>query len=302
MIYKDYYSNFMPYKVSTSTPIQSSPLDYLVIGHLTADITPNGIQLGGTAAFSGLTAARFGLHTGIITACSGDLDTSEVNELWVKKKKSAHSTTFENISDGVNRTQYLFHKAEELSKSDVPVFKDLPKIVHLGPVANEVNPEILDLFPTSLKCLTPQGWFRGINAEHHVILQAWEGCEKYLAKADIAVVSHEDVQRDEEQIAKMASVLPIFVVTENYKGARVYWHNDARFIKAPEVKYLDDTGAGDIFATAFFYRYFHTKDPWEAGRFATLLASWSVTRNHLNSIPLSEEITKANIEFLGNKG
>ena len=284
----------------SSTPIQAPPLDYLVIGHLTADLTPNGVRLGGTAAFSGLTASRLGLRTGIITSCSDDLDTSEVEGLSLKKKKSVWSTTFENISDGINRTQYLFHKAEDLIKSDVPGFKEQPKIVHLGPVADEVDPNILDLFPGSLKCLTPQGWFRGTNREHHVILQGWDESEKYLAKADIAVISQEDVQKDEEQIAKMAQSIAILVVTENYKGARVYWHSDARFINAPEVKYLDDTGAGDIFATAFFYRYLYTKDPWEAGRFATLLASWSVTRKHLDSVPLIEEIIKAKIEFIEN--
>jgi sugar/nucleoside kinase (ribokinase family) len=284
----------------SSIPIQSTPLDYLVIGHLTADITPNGIKLGGTAAFSALTAARLGLNTGIITACSDDLNITEIDDLWVKRKKSEHSTTFENISDGVNRTQYLYHKAELITKPDVPEFKAMPKIVHLGPVADEVDPDILELFPYSLKCLTPQGWFRGINSEHHVILRAWDGYEKHLAKADIAVISQEDVQKDEEQIAKMALSIPIFVVTENYKGARVYWHNDARFINAPQVKYQDDTGAGDIFATAFFYRYLHTKNPWEAGRFATMLASWSVTRKHLNSIPLSKEISQAKMEFIEN--
>jgi sugar/nucleoside kinase (ribokinase family) len=97
----------------------------------------------------------------------------------------------------------------------------------------------------------------------------------------------------------MASLIPVFVVTENYRGARIYWHSDVRFIKAPEVKYVDDTGAGDIFATAFFYRYFFTKDPWEAGRFAVKLASSSVTRHHLDSIPDAEEIKQAKIQLIG---
>jgi sugar/nucleoside kinase (ribokinase family) len=290
----------MKEELKSTIPIHSSPLDYLVIGHLTADITPDGIQLGGTVAFSGLTAARLGLRTGIITSYSDDLNTSKVLDLWIKRKRSALSTTFKNVSDGVNRTQYLYHQAEPLTKHDIPIFKFQPKIVHLGPVANEVDPNILELFPDSLKCLTPQGWFRGINSEQHVVLQAWEGYEGHLANADIAVISLEDVQKDEEQIAKMASLIPIFVVTENYKGARVYWYNDARFVKAPEVKYQEDTGAGDIFATAFFYRYCETKDPWEAGRFATKLASWSVTRKHLDSIPLPEEIAQAKIEVLEN--
>jgi sugar/nucleoside kinase (ribokinase family) len=131
-----------------------------------------------------------------------------------------------------------------------------------------------------------------------VELQPWNNWEEYIPKADTAVISIEDVNRDEDLVSSMASALPVFAITENYLGARVYWHNDARFFSAPEVEYADDTGAGDIFAAAFFFRYFVTRDPWEAGRFAVLLASWSVTRKHLESIPTLEEIKKAKCELM----
>ena len=274
------------------------PLDYLVIGHLTADLTADGTRLGGTAAFSGLTAHALGLKTGIITSCSEDLEISPINPLWSKVKISEHDTTFKNISDGINRKQYLYHIAERISLEDFSSLSQSPKILHLGPVANEVDPEILNLFPGSLKCLTPQGWFRKRNQDNQVELHTWDEWEKYLPKADSAVISIDDVQRNEDLISKMALSIPSFAVTENYLGARVYWNNDARFFRAPEVKYADDTGAGDIFAAAFFYRYFMTKDPWEAGRFAVLLASWSVTRSHLESIPTTEEIAEAKYELL----
>ena len=131
-------------------------------------------------------------------------------------------------------------------------------------------PEILAAFPHSLKCLTPQGWFRDTDENNHVIPQTWEESEYALGLADVAVISVEDVQYDEEVISKMASEIPIFVVTENFRGARVYWHNDARFIKAPKVKLVDDTGAGDIFASAFFYRFWSTRGP---------LGSWPLRRS-----------------------
>ena len=44
------------------------PVDYLVIGHLTEDVTPSGMRLGGTAAFAALTARAFGLRVGIVTS------------------------------------------------------------------------------------------------------------------------------------------------------------------------------------------------------------------------------------------
>jgi len=276
----------------------NEPLDYLVVGHLTADLVDGDIQLGGTAAFSGLTASALGLRVGIVTSFANDLDTTPINSLWMKNKPSADSTTFRNLSDGKNRTQYLYHTAQPLTPNDLPAFDSAPEILHLGPMANEVDPNILSSFPHSLKCLTPQGWLRGVDENKQVAYKNWEQAEQALSQADIAIISLDDVQKDEDLIAWMAGLVPIFVVTENFNGARVYWHNDARYINAPEVKYQDDTGAGDIFATAFFYRYLYTKDPWEAGRFAVLLASRSVTRKHLNSIPLPEEIEQAKLELL----
>lgn len=278
--------------------IKVSPPEYLVIGHVTADLVDSSIFLGGTATFSALTSHALGMRPGIITACAQNLELSPLNQFWLSNILSPHSTTFKNLSNGVERLQYLYHTASPIGCESLPFFEASPKIVHLGPVANEVDPKIINQFPNSLKCLTPQGWFRKVDSDHRVHLQAWEDAEATLSKADIAVISEEDVQYDEVYISKLAGFIPILVVTENYKGARVYWHSDARFIKAPEVKCVDDTGAGDIFATAFFYRYFSTKDPWEAGRFATLLASWSVTRNYLDSIPHPEEISRAKMELL----
>ncbi|MEA3327159.1 MAG: PfkB family carbohydrate kinase [Chloroflexota bacterium] len=290
----------MPNKSSHLHPSFTQPLDYLVFGHLTSDLTETGSRLGGTAAFSGLTANALGLKSGIITSFGKELDISPIKGLWFKNKISKKTTTFKNISNGSERSQYLYSVAKKIIKEDVPTLIQPPKIIHLGPVANEVDPEIMTCFPNSLKCLTAQGWFRGIGKQKQVIFQEWQHFDQYLEKADIVVISLDDVQKDEDKIAIMAGLIPVFVVTENNKGARVYWHNDVRFFSAPEVKYLDDTGAGDVFATAFFYRYLFTKNPWEACRFAVLLASWSVTRAYLNSIPTPKEIEQAKIELLTN--
>lgn len=278
----------------------TQPLEYLVIGHVTEDLTPTGSRLGGTATFSALTAHALGLKAGIISSYHPDLDTTPLQNLFISNYPAEHTTTFKNISDGVHRQQYLFQRAHLLGIEDIPSITPPPKIVHLGPVANEIDPQILSLFPGSFKCLTPQGWFRQIGADNLVQAQTWKDSDATLAEADVAVISLEDVQYDERIIARMAGAIPVFVVTENFKGARVYWHNDARYFKAPKVKYEDDTGAGDIFAAAFFIRYLRTRDPWEAGRFAVLIASWSVTHQGLASIPSAREIEQAKIEVLGH--
>lgn len=285
---------------SQNSPDIGNPINYLVFGHLTADLTDSGRSLGGTAAFSGLTSQALGLRTGIVTSFSNNLDISPLQSLWIKNLTSNQTTTFKNISDGIHRKQYLYQTAKRITLKDCLDLTPSPAIVHLGPVADEVDPEIIHCYKNSLKCLTPQGWFRKVDDQFKVEHCMWEDFEKILPKADIAVISLDDVQNNEAIVTKMASLVPIFAVTENFRGARVYWHSDARFINAPEVKYVDDTGAGDIFSAAFFYRYLTTKDPWEAGRFAVLLASWSVTRKHLDSIPTKEEIESAKLELLNS--
>jgi sugar/nucleoside kinase (ribokinase family) len=88
----------------------------------------------------------------------------------------------------------------------------------------------------------------------------------------------------------------VMVVTEGAAGARVYWNGDVRSIRPPQVEELESTGAGDIFAAAFFIRHHHTRDPWEAARFATQVAAQSVTRRGLESAPTQDEMMEALIE------
>ena len=49
-------------------PLQ--PVDYLVVGHITQDLTPDGPRLGGTATYSALTARALGLQVGVVTSAS----------------------------------------------------------------------------------------------------------------------------------------------------------------------------------------------------------------------------------------
>jgi sugar/nucleoside kinase (ribokinase family) len=70
----------------------------------------------------------------------------------------------------------------------------------------------------------------------------------------------------------------------------LYWNGDLRRFSAPPEMEIDPVGAGDIFATAFFFRLYSTHDPWESARFATQLAANSVTRRGLAGVPTPEEV------------
>jgi sugar/nucleoside kinase (ribokinase family) len=146
--------------------------------------------------------------------------------------------------------------------------------------------------------LTPQGWLRAWDGEGRVHTGAWPEALHALAKANAAVLSIEDVAGDEEQIEAMANTCRVLAVTEGAAGARLYWNGDLRRFHALQVEEVDPTGAGDIFAAAFFWRFSATHDPWAAAQFATHLASYSVARRGLAGIPRKEEIQACLVEVL----
>ena len=96
----------------------------------------------------------------------------------------------------------------------------------------------------------------------------------------------------------MLSSVRILAVTEAAAGSRVYWNGDLRRFHPPKIEEVDPTGSGDIYAAAFFYRLWITRDPWEAARFATNLAAFSITRSGLIGIPTIEEIQSCLVEVL----
>jgi sugar/nucleoside kinase (ribokinase family) len=71
-----------------------------------------------------------------------------------------------------------------------------------------------------------------------------------------------------------------------------------RRFNAPQVKEVDSTGAGDVFAAAFFARLYNTRDPWEAARFANQMAAISITRAGLAGIPTPAEVHQCLMEVL----
>ena len=54
---------------------------YLLIGHITEDLTPSGTQLGGTVSYAGLTAKVLGADVRVLTACHANTDLSPLSSL-----------------------------------------------------------------------------------------------------------------------------------------------------------------------------------------------------------------------------
>jgi sugar/nucleoside kinase (ribokinase family) len=252
--------------------------DYLVIGHVTRDLVAGGYRVGGTATYAAMTVRALGYRVGILTSAGDDLplDTLFAGSA-LRVVPAAQTTTFENIYHDGHRSQFLRARAAPLRPAHLPPEWRQAPIVHLGPLAQEVDPAFVDQFPaTTLIGVTPQGWLRRWDATGRVGFQPWTAAERILERADAMVLSPEDVGDDEADLQQYLQLARLAAVTHSWQGATLCAQGCQVVFPAYNVQEVDPTGAGDVFAAAFFIRLAETGSPREAARFANAAASFAV--------------------------
>lgn len=277
---------------------------YLAIGHVAKDITPQGWVFGGTVTYSARAAQMLGCQVSVITSSESKLDLASVlPDMEIVRLESDRTTTFENVYTLTGRQQTLHAVADRLSvdlASKLQATQATPDIVHLAPIAQEVDENWIDQFPGALIGVTPQGWLRHWTrsgrvqptyaVKRTVRTVEWTRAAEVLRRATATVISIEDIGGDESIVRHWASIAPVLVVTRGEQGCTVYVSGHPTNLPAPKVSVVDTTGAGDIFATAFFVRLRQTNDPLMAGRFANCIAAQSITRAGLAGVPTQSEI------------
>ena len=271
-------------------PHNFEAIDYLMIGHLTKDLGPKGYSIGGTAAYSALTAHALGLKVGIVTSWGGDLDLAPLKPIPLAGLEAEASTTFENLETPQGRTQRIFQVAEPLDYYLIPDRWRSTPIVHLGPIAQEVEPTVLTRLEENFIGITPQGWLREWDESGLVKPSEWPEARYVLNRSNVAVISAHDFGFDQSRLEELASACDLLAITQGDGPIEVYWRGEFRQFHPPSVEVVDTTGAGDIFAAVFFIHFYRTEDPWESAEFAMRLASISAMRRGLDGIPTAEEI------------
>lgn len=269
-------------------------MDFLVIGHITKDLLPDGsFTLGGTVTYSAITARNLGLKAGVVTCADPTLEaTALLQDITLVTKPSPVTTTFENIYHGHQRQQFIRAIASPILPEDIPADWRNTPIVHLGPLAQELSPEIVEVFSQDvLLGVTPQGWMRTWDESGRVRHCPWESAPAVLARARVMIFSPEDVAFDTEAIRRYARWAKIMVVTQNWLGCTVYVQGRSpRRFPAYRVQEVDPTGAGDVFAAAYLIHLKETGDPYAAARFANCVASFSVEGKGTSTIPTRDQV------------
>jgi hypothetical protein len=155
------------------SPFLLEPVDYLVIG--IAHDRRQMVRLGGTVSCSALTAALG--CVGVLTASGPEASLRILKDIPVISAESPQSTTFENIYTEGGRIQFLRAQAPSIDFNSVPETWRHTPIIHLGPIANEMDSVLPAGFSSTLLGLTPQGWMRQCDDKCHVSHRLWTDAE-----------------------------------------------------------------------------------------------------------------------------
>lgn len=258
------------------------------------DLTGDGYRLGGTAAYSALTARNLGRNPAVVTSAGPDLELGRLlGGVDLVCIPSPVTTTFANVYQAERRHQRIEAVAERIREHSIPSAWRRVPIVHLGPIVGEFEEGLIEFFPSSLVGLTPQGYLRSWDDQGRVSPRHWARAGQFLPHVDALIVSEDDLAGEAGPLRSQLGLPGVSVVTEGAEGATLYHRGQTIHLGPRKTRVLDPTGAGDVFAAAFLVRLEETEDPHEAARFANVAASLSVERAGLASVPQRGEIEAA---------
>jgi hypothetical protein len=277
------------------SPDERGTVEYLLLGHVTVDrLDDKRVVLGGTATYAALTARNMGARVGVHTSSAyepGLIDT--LGRVLVARIPAEYTTCFVNEYVGGTRHQTIESVAEKLTYEQIlPEWRN-PPVVHLGPLCQELEPSLVNRFPKSLIGVTPQGWMRSWGEDGLVHAVDWAEADRVLPKADVVVISEDDVA-DRSVIEDWASRARMLVVTLGDRGCDVYRRGEREPYHSPAFKSateLDPTGAGDVFAGAFFWHLHKSAGDWQtAADWANCVASFVVEKRGVKGVPKLAEV------------
>jgi sugar/nucleoside kinase (ribokinase family) len=278
--------------------------EYVAIGHMTIDRTPSGNVLGGSVLYAALTAARYGLRSGIFTRANlGALDRQMreqldaiAAEVEIVTQSSPGITTFTNTEVAGRRSQALHDWGGEIDLTGLPPLWRSAGAIHIAPVAQEIDPrQVNRLSPQLLGC-TPQGWLRRWDEQRlgQVRTSPLRLPSDLVSRIDALVVSAEEYAHARDVVVEIGQ-RGLSVVTRGIQGASLIDRGREVDVPAYRVKVVDTTGAGDVFAAALFAARSARESVSASARYASAAAALTVAGTGLSAVP-SREAVEALIE------
>lgn len=265
---------------------------YLLIGTVTKDLLADGqTTTGGTVTYAATVAKNLGWRPVIVTRAAAEFrPPPHLTDVDWRILPSPEMTTFRNDYYPEGRVQTIGPIAPAISPADIPADCRAAAVVHLCPLAQDVMPEISDVFEQASLFSTPQGWLRQWNERGIVSLGGWRKMETILPRLHAAVVSIEDVEHNEAIIESWIPLIPLLAVTRGELGCTLFHQGQRLDVPPRPSQPVDPTGAGDVFAAAFFIHLRETADIRQAAYFANVTASMAIERPGVSGVPSRAEI------------
>lgn len=274
-------------------------MNLIVVGSITEDIIIHPSKdkkrfIGGVPIYAASTAKALGEKIGIVSKVGTDFhikNLSIINSFEQDLNGFAisgnTSTRFENkYTASGKRTQRILSTSEKITFKDIPqIYYSVP-CIHLGPVFDEINPELITEVRNSFGfvSLDGQGFTRSSDSKNQkVILEPWLDYEEHLPKLDVLKVDDIELKgitgvprlKSAIELA-LETGIPLLVITMAHKGAIIYDNKRRMEIPAVPTKVVDETGAGDTFITAFLLEYLKSKDSYFSALMAATAASFKI--------------------------
>jgi sugar/nucleoside kinase (ribokinase family) len=279
--------------------------DYTTIGHVTVDVLDDGSRrAGGTAFYSALQAARLGLRAHIVTrGVPGEIEAllePHRGELELTVQPAAHTTTLRTLGSGSERSQRVLAWAGPIAAEDLALDT---AILHLAPVARETPSGWRGRAP--FVGLTPQGLVRDWSRPGGEIVRvpptgaAAAAANAVAEQCDAIVVNEHErascadliaaARAGGATVAVTAGAGPITLLAPG--AAAPDLGTRALELKVPTLERpVDDLGAGDVFAAAFFVALDEGRSPLDAAGFANAAAAVRIGGAGAGAIGGREEI------------
>ncbi len=229
--------------------------DYTAVGHVTVDVLADGSRRpGGTAFYSALQAARLGCRTLILTqGLPGEIEELLAPyrpEIELQIQPAAATTTLLTRGAGAERTQRMLAWAGPMADE----FTVDSAILHLAPVARE-SPQRWH-GTCDFVGWTPQGSARDwSNPDSEVKVAPTDSASLSIARhCQAVVVSEHERSSCRALLGEAIAAGGVAVITAGAAPATILLDNGRTLeLDVPAVAdVVDDLGAGDVFAAAFF--------------------------------------------------
>ncbi|HEY6098620.1 MAG TPA: PfkB family carbohydrate kinase, partial [Anaeromyxobacter sp.] len=211
----------------------------------------------------------------VFTAAGRDFPRDALAGLETRIAPAPATTAFLNAygPDGV-RSQRVLSAAPPLGAGGLPASWRSADVLHLAPVLGEIDvADFAGAVRARLVGLCVQGLVRRVSAAGAVVPRPLDLAPAVLARVGAAVLGEDEARGDAGLVAHLARAVPVVAFTQGPRGCDVIVGGRTRHVGVHPAREVDPTGAGDVFAAAFFLALARGEDPLDAARLGAAAAS-----------------------------